>query len=54
MVKLSEKLDLIGTHKYLQPICLPEAHLPVRQKECYITGWGKTGTSNKEFFLKKV
>jgi len=45
MVKLPKKLDLIGTHKYLEPICLPEANLPVRQKECYITGWGRTGTN---------
>jgi hypothetical protein len=46
MVKLPEKLDLTGKYKYLQPICLPEAHLSVRRKECYITGWGENSRPN--------
>jgi len=57
LVKLTEKLDLNGTHKHLVPVCLPTAEDDAEFEDatdCVASGWGQTETDSDSDVLRKA
>ncbi|CAG2107386.1 unnamed protein product [Medioppia subpectinata] len=53
LLRLSESLDLSGSHNHLEPICLDSSKIRVNTT-CVATGWGRTELTDSHSILQKV